>query len=115
MSSVDFSNKIEAAGTINNWVEDNTDHKIKNLIKPDDIDKETSAILVNALYFNGKWVSSFETYATYKRKFFKNKNENAEVDFMYQTELLNYHVDETRNATFLQLPYRGNVAPFVQL
>ncbi|XP_018575332.1 antichymotrypsin-2 isoform X3 [Anoplophora glabripennis] len=107
VSDVDFKNKVEAAETINNWVEDNTNHKIKNLIDPDTLDKDTSMILVNALYFSGKWASEFQSYSTYKKKFFKTKDETVDIDTMYQSEYLSYYENPALNTKFLKLDYRG--------
>lgn len=108
VSSVDFSNSVEAAETINVWVEDNTNHKIKNLLKPADITQDTSIILVNALYFSGKWESEFRTYRTYKHKFFRTKDETVDIDTMYQSEFLKYYENPTLKAKFLELDYIGN-------
>lgn len=113
VQSVDFSKKVEASAAVNNWVEDNTNHKIKDLITPDDIKDDTKAILVNALYFSGKWVSQFEDYNTRNKKFFKTKDDSVDVATMSQTEYFNYYESPTLNAKFLELPYSGNIySPF---
>lgn len=107
VQSVDFKNKVEASATVNNWVEDNTNHKIKDLIAPDDINDDTKAILVNALYFSGKWVSQFEDYNTRNKKFFKTKDDSIDVATMSQTEYFKYYESPTLKAKFLELPYSG--------
>ncbi len=53
--TLDFAG--DAAGskaTINKWVEDQTNNKIKDLIPDGFIDHLTRLILVNAIYFKGK-------------------------------------------------------------
>ncbi|XP_039520162.1 plasma protease C1 inhibitor isoform X1 [Pimephales promelas] len=44
---------------INEWVADKTNKKITELIT--DVDHSTSFVLLNAVYFNGKWKTVFET------------------------------------------------------
>jgi serpin B len=62
---VDFVNDPEGArGTINGWVEEKTNKKIENLIPPGLIDKSTRLVLVNAIYFRGKWLVAFPETAT---------------------------------------------------
>jgi len=57
---VDFKTQAPAAAAkINQWVEDNTNQKIKNLIHAEDLDTKTRLVLVNAIYFKGSWASPF--------------------------------------------------------
>lgn len=60
VTPVDFKNHAaDAASQINNWVSEKTNDKIKNLIRPDDIDPSTRLALVNAIYFKGQWQYPF--------------------------------------------------------
>lgn len=110
VENVDFERNVETAGAINKWVEDNTNDKIRNLIKPGDIDGATRMILVNALYFSGVWLYPFDSYATSKKNFFKTKDNTAEVDTMLQVDTFNYVENKALNAKFLELPYQGNTS-----
>lgn len=40
---------------INGWVEENTEHRIKNLLAPGTVTEDTRAVLVNCLYFLLHW------------------------------------------------------------
>jgi len=65
ITPVDFKNHADAAAAqINQWVEDKTNNKIKNLIHPGDFDPLTRLVLVNAIYFKGSWSSPFMVRAT---------------------------------------------------
>lgn len=48
------------ADTINGWVKEKTHDKIDSIITPDGLTRDTIALLINALYFNGKWTDPFE-------------------------------------------------------
>ncbi len=46
--------------TINQWVEEQTETRIKDLIPPGGIDGSTRLVLTNAIYFNAAWAIPFE-------------------------------------------------------
>src|SRR5581483_91071 len=51
---VDFKSDTETARrTINMWVEDKTEKRIKDLIQPGVLDQSTRLVLTNAIYFKG--------------------------------------------------------------
>lgn len=49
----------EDAAAINGWVKEKTHDKIDSIITPDGLTEDTLALLINALYFNGKWTDPF--------------------------------------------------------
>ena len=58
-----------SADTINNWVESETNGKIKNLISPSMITPLTYLILTNAIYFKSDWKWQFDPEATEEDEF----------------------------------------------
>ena len=52
IARVDFSDAAGASGRINNWVEQQTENKIKNLIGPAMLGAATRMVLTNAIYLN---------------------------------------------------------------
>jgi serpin B len=85
ITSVDFKNHHDAAATqINQWVEDKTNNKIKNLIHPDDLDSLTRLVLVNAIYFKGDWASPFEKRFTRPTPFYFADGTSKPVPMMRQ-------------------------------
>ncbi|XP_030764424.1 antichymotrypsin-2-like isoform X4 [Sitophilus oryzae] len=105
--NIDFSKNQAAAESINKWVESQTNNKIQNLINPDSLSAATRLVLVNALYFKGKWSTPFEDYLTRKEKFFVTKTNSKEVDMMHVEDTFRYYECTKRNAKFLELPYAG--------
>nr|XP_056706796.1 plasma protease C1 inhibitor [Euleptes europaea] len=54
---------------INNWVSRNTDNKIKKLL--DHLDSDVQMVLVNAVYFQSKWKTTFKSKNTIKENFYR--------------------------------------------
>ena len=52
---VDFGDPDVAARMINNWVEEMTRERIKNLITKNMISSATRMVLINGIYFKGDW------------------------------------------------------------
>lgn len=107
LESIDFAQNEKAANTINQWVESKTNNRIQNLIKKEYLSSDTKLVLVNALYFSGKWQNEFEKYATRKDKFYKTKDDVSEVDMMQQTDFFEYYENTKLNTKFIKLPYVG--------
>ena len=69
VSSCPFDDNIH--NVINGWVEDNTRQMIKSMYDKGDINKDSDlAILVNAMYFNGKFAKKFDKKNTELQKFY---------------------------------------------
>lgn len=54
---------------INGWVKEKTHDKIDSIIGKDSLTQDTLALLINALYFNGKWTDPFEAWQVYDETF----------------------------------------------
>jgi len=105
MYLVDFvENPENARQLINNWVEEETQEKIKDLIPPGAIDTLTRLVLANAIYFNASWQHPFQEKATEKAPFIALDNSEIEVDMMRLFgERLGYAQGENYQAVIL--PY----------
>jgi len=106
IQNVDFEKNEQAASEINKWVEEKTNYKIKDLVSKDSLDASTCAVLINALYFEGKWSTPFESSHTSKRPFYKNMAK-IDIDMMEQTEYFNYFESSEWGAQILEIPYKG--------
>ncbi|KAK7881249.1 hypothetical protein WMY93_029658 [Mugilogobius chulae] len=74
LQTVDFAKRFEEARvTINTWVEQQTQEKIKDLLAQGVLDSLTKLVLVNAIYFKGKWDKQFNESATRDHDFRLNK------------------------------------------
>jgi serpin B len=103
---LDFQKAAEPARvTINNWVDQQTEGKIKDLIPPGAIDSMTRLVLTNAIYFNAAWAQPFDKNATTDGPFTLLDGSQATVPMMRQTESLGYAKGNGYQA--VELPYDG--------
>ena len=71
---MDFSQGQAAAKKINGFVEEATKGLIKEIVKPNSFDENTKVMLINAIYFFGKWDKPFEASKTGEMDFFVTPN-----------------------------------------
>jgi serpin B len=98
---------------INAWVEEQTQDKIKDLLKPPHIRIDTRLVLTNAIYFKGDWERQFKKKWTRDRNFNVSANKRVKVPMMNQTEKFPYAQCEGFQA--LELPYKGKELSMVVL
>ena len=86
--------KFDAAAVkaINDWCAQKTEGKITEIIK--EINPLTQLFLINALYFNGRWTTTFNKKATKEELFTKEDGEKVKVSMMHQKTKLYYYEDE---------------------
>jgi serpin B len=107
VTPVDYVAASEAAcKMINKWVEDRTEHKIKDLIQPGILHALTRLVLVNGIYFKGTWVSRFDPADTRDTPFHVSPTKDVETRMMSQMEEVRYA--EFKSAQILELPYVGD-------
>jgi serine protease inhibitor len=101
-----------AVDIVNGWIEDKTHDRIQDML--DYLSPDLAMLLINAIYFNGKWRYQFDTDDTHDRPFYLTPESPVEVPMMYQEE--NFAVTRTGNATLVELPYgQGNYSMVVML
>jgi len=108
VKQLDFSQNAESAEEINDWVEEKTKNKIKNLISPSDLSRFTKLVLVNAIYFKGEWENAFKKYRTVKDRFYTGRSKSIEVDMMKQTNKIPYAELSDLKVQVIALPYKGD-------
>lgn len=94
VENVNFGETEKTAGKINQWVEGQTNGKIKDLISPDLLNELTRVVLVNALYFKGQWLHPFKEGETKLLDFHKTNTETVQVDTMQTTGFLRIAEDD---------------------
>lgn len=106
INRVDFATQTESARkTINDWVSQKTNEKIKDLIASGMLTTETRLVLVNAIYFLGNWQSQFDEKATVEAPFHVDQKTSVRIPMMHKDSRFKY--GETDKAELLELPYKG--------
>nr|XP_035923534.1 serpin B8-like isoform X2 [Halichoerus grypus]XP_035923535.1 serpin B8-like isoform X2 [Halichoerus grypus] len=91
---------------INDWVTERTEGKISEILGAGTVDPLTKLVLVNAIYFKGKWNEQFDRKYT-RGMPFKINQEKKTVQMMFKLARFNLgYVDEV-HAQVLELPYVG--------
>lgn len=111
---LDFIGQTEQSRiTINDWVSDQTEQKIKDLIPQGAINSLTRLVLTNAVYFNAAWQNPFDKNATSNGPFSLLDGSNVTVPMMKQTGSFSYA--EGANYQAVELPYDGQELSMVIL
>jgi len=111
---LDFINTPEESRlTINNWVSDQTEGRIEDLIPQGLIDTLTRLVLTNAIYFNAAWQYPFNEDTTADGAFYLLDGGEVIVPMMSQTESFSYAEGDGYQA--VELLYDGGELSMVIL
>jgi serpin B len=111
---LDFITETEESRlAINQWVSDQTEGRIEELIPQGAIDALTRLVLTNAIYFNAAWEYPFDEDMTADGPFYLLDGGQEIVPMMKQTESFGYTEGEGYQAVELQ--YDGNELSMVIL
>jgi len=111
---VDFVNETEQSRlTINKWVSDQTEERIKDLVPQGVINQLTRLVLTNAIYFNAAWQYQFGEGATSDGLFHLLSGSDVTVPMMKQTKSFRY--TEGNDYQAIELPYDGQELSMVIL
>jgi len=113
VSGVDFSQNEAAKDTMNNWVDENTNGKIEEIV--DYVDPEYDIMfLINAIYFNGNWTYRFDEEDTKDDIFHLPGGSTKECKMMKVESAFKYFGDSILQA--IDIPYgNGNYSMTVVL
>jgi serpin B len=114
MKVADFRSNLEGTRrTINTWVEDKTNKRIKDLIPQGVLTPNSRMVLTNAIYFKNKWVLQFKKEASWEEPFILETGKKIKVMMMHQTNYFNYH--DAGDFQVLQMPYEDRRTAMVIL
>lgn len=116
-SNLDFAGATEEARqTINQWVEEKTSGKIKDLLPPGILTGLTQLVLTNAIYFKGTWVKQFNPDETKNEDFKISQNSPVQVPMMKRTDKeAVFPYMETGELQVLEMPYEGDALSMLLL
>ncbi len=99
---------------INDWVEEKTMGKIKDLIPEGYLNYLVKMVLTNAIYFKGFWLQKFDKNFTKDEDFIKRDGKVIKVPMM-RIAGLRFNYGEGDNFQILQLSYEGEKISMVLL
>ncbi len=88
---------------INQWVEDQTNEKIKDLLPEMSITIDTALVLTNAIYFKASWFSKFDEDATEPGDFTRIDGSSVTAQMMHQ--ITDTRLFQGDNYDAVELPY----------
>ena len=106
MMAVDFMGAPdESRLRINDWVAEETEGKVKDLLAPGVIEDSTRLVLTNAIYFNASWVWQFNPSNTEVRPFHLAGGGTVSVPMMTETSKDFYGYARGDGYQVVDLPY----------
>jgi serpin B len=106
-------NHGSAAKFINDWVEQQTKHRIQNVIPEPGIEPETELVLVNAIYLKAPWEDPFWKSDTKPMPFHTASGPTADTPTMVTRDQLGYA--KFNRFTAVTIPYKGSELQFLIL
>ncbi|NXW77949.1 ZPI inhibitor, partial [Hirundo rustica] len=103
---VDFENLTQAKLFINQNINKTTKGKIPGLFE--ELDRHNKLVLVDYIFFKGKWVYPFNPKFTEMETFHINKYRSVQVPMMFKSDKINSTFDENLRCTVIKIPYKGN-------
>lgn len=96
---------LTGAKPINDWANEKTKGRIPKVLEEADITPDIKLVLTNAIYFKGKWKSTFDSAITQDAPFYQPDGKMKDCKLMYQKSAFKYL--ENSNYQALELPYSG--------
>jgi serpin B len=116
MRLVDYRSAAEQARqAINQWVAEQTQDKIKDLIAPGTLDPAATLVLVNAIYFKAGWEYPFSDSMTKKADFTLLDGSQVQAEMMSFDEANSLGYARGDNWQAAALPYQGGSSEMVVL
>lgn len=117
-TNVDFVRETEKSRqTINSFIEEQTNGKIKDLIPKGALNELTRLVLTNAVYFKGSWEWEFDKSETREKDFKITPNEVVKTQMMHMDpDKTEFNYAELEKLQILELPYKGeNISMLILL
>jgi serpin B len=111
LCTLDFAGAPEESQrTINDWVADHTEDRIRDILPQGATSGLTRLVLANAIYFRASWFWPFDPHATREQPFYLLDGSTTTVPMMWQRARFSYYLGRGYQA--VMLPYsRGEDSP----
>lgn len=114
LNQLDFKGSTEGSRqTINLWVEQRTENKIRELLQPGILTPDTRLVLTNAIYFKGDWEKQFKKEDTQEEDFHLSDAQAIKTPLMHMAKGFSYFDGGSFQA--LEIPYKNKELSMVIL
>ena len=108
VSVVDTTKSVDAARTMNKWIENSTGGRLKDVVKANMITESTRMLIINAIYLKSQWKTPFNKKYTKDEKFFLPGNKTVQVQTMHLfEEVLLTELGKLKTKA-IRLPFKGD-------
>ena len=109
ITNLDFIKETESSRkTINEYIEKNTNNKIKNLIPKGVLSPLTRMVITNAIYFKGKWKLEFDKQDTKELDFYVTPDNPVKIEMMFiEPKETKFNYLDREEVQLIELPYQG--------
>lgn len=114
IENTNFADSFGTARKINQWIEEKTNNKIKNLVDPGTLSGGAQLVLVNAIYFKGAWEKPFPD-DTIRNAFRISGSQTRMVNYMYQKNHFLHKRFDNLGFTALRMKYSNSDASMLIL
>ncbi|XP_066532344.1 alpha-1-antitrypsin homolog [Hoplias malabaricus] len=111
--TVDYSKPDVAVQEVNKYIAKKTKDMITDMVKT--LDQDTVMLLINYIYFRGKWDKPFEEEHTHKADFHVDKDTVVRVDMMKRSGRYDFYHDRDNSTIVIMVPYKGNASMMIVL
>ncbi len=118
VTNLDFIKETELSRTtINEYIEKQTEEKIKDLIPQGVLGPLTRLVITNAIYFKGDWKFQFEKEKTKEMDFHVSLDETVKTEMMFmEIDDTKFNYFEDDDLEIIELPYKeGEVSMLILL
>jgi len=84
------SDPQNSANSINSWVSEKTNDRIKDLVSASSLGANTQCVLINTVYFKAPWRKPFKKQATQEGDFIRQDGTKLKVDMMVLEKYLSF-------------------------
>ncbi len=108
-ANLDFVGETEKSRqTINSFIEEQTNNKIKDLLPPGSLNALTRLVLTNAIYFKGTWEWEFDKSDTHDQDFKITPTNVVKTPMMFMdNDKATFNYADAGELQILELPYKG--------
>lgn len=100
-----IGNPEEVRLAVNDWIAQQTQALIKDLLPQNSVTVDSRLILTNAIYLNAKWLNPFPAFLTADRAFSLLSGEEIQVPTMERRGI--YNVYSSEDEQLIELPYKN--------